>query len=100
MINFLKKYVDEETIMNFLGTHSKETVKLFAAYKSEVIKIIEHMKKINIHDETIKTILVDRPDVFIMEYEEFVNRLSKVNIPIFANDLNNDPIVVIEELFK
>ena len=97
MINYLKEYVDEDTIIEMLERYDPAFISQFEIYKEDTIKIIEFMKQAGI--TVIEGLLIYMPSVFMMNYDEFINKVSKLDLPELVKNVNND-YVAMDDIFE
>lgn len=99
MVDFLKKYLDEKAIAKMLSLNEESLINSFSMYEDEACKIIEYLKTINVNNNTIENLIIYMPFTFMMEYEKFVKKISRFNIPEFVKLLNND-FVIMDRIFQ
>lgn len=97
MIDFLKEIgIDENTILEIENNNPKSSIIDLSCNNINCLKIVLYLKEIGISN--IENLLINKIDLFKMNYQELVKRFSKFNIPVFV-DLINDDIEVIENIY-
>lgn len=97
MIDYLKEYVEEDTILEMLERYDQAFINQFAIYKSDTLKILEFMKQAGI--TVIDELLIHMPQVFMMFYDNFIIKISKFNLQEFVQHVNAD-FVVMDNIFE
>jgi len=88
--------ISQTTIDKIIDNNSESLILDVSCNGQECIKIIEYMKELGI--KCIDDLLVSYLSLFLMDYDEFVKKISKLNIPYFVDCLNND-ICTIEFIY-
>ena len=89
MIDFLSLLdISNKTIDTILENNTQSKICDLSCNAQECIKIIEYMRQIGF--KCIDDLLINYLNVFIMDYDEFVKKISKLNIPYFVECVNND----------
>ena len=78
MIDFLKDAnITDDTIIEIMKNNNEDA-----------IQIINYMRGIGITN--IDELLIYRIDIFFITFEQFIKRLSKFNVPILVNLINDN----------
>ena len=89
MIDFLKNVgISDDTLIEMLKNNNETAIFDLSCYEEDAINIINYIKNIGINN--IDELLVYRMDIFFLTFEQFVKRLSKFNIPVLVNLINED----------
>lgn len=91
MIDFLKEYgISENTINNIKENNSESTLFDLTCNKDNCIRILNYMRELGINISNVDNILIYRIDIFFLDFEEFVKKIAKCNIPILINLINDN----------
>ena len=97
MIDFLKTAGISEEVINTMYEMNEDNVLYnLSCIQDDCLKIIEYLKELGI--QNIDELLLYELNIFYLEYDEIVKKISKFNIPVFVNLINND-YVVIENIY-
>ena len=89
MIDFLKKAnINDEILIEIVKNNNSSVLSSLVINEDECLKIIEYMK--NIGFTCIDDLLINRIDLFLSSINKFIKKLSKFNIPVFVELVNND----------
>jgi hypothetical protein len=89
MIDFLKNVgISDDTLIEMLKNNNETAIFDLSCNEEDAINIINYIKNIGINN--IDELLVYRMDIFFLTFEQFVKRLSKFNIPVLVNLINED----------
>lgn len=89
--------ISQEVIDKVIANNPESLVFDVSCNGQECIKIIEYMKELGI--KCIDELLINYLNVFLMDFEDFLKKISKLNIPYFVECLNND-ICTIEFIYE
>ena len=89
MIDFLKKAnINDEILIEIVKNNNSSVLSSLVINEDECLKIIEYMKDIGF--TCIDDLLINRIDLFLSSINKFIKKLSKFNIPVFVELVNND----------
>ncbi len=89
MIDFLKNVgISDDTLIEMLKNNNETAIFDLSCNEEDAINIINYIKNIGINN--IDELLVYRMDIFFLTFEQLVKRLSKFNIPVLVNLINED----------
>ena len=89
MIDLLKKYgISEETIAEILKNNDETLLYSLSCNIKNIERIIPYMESIGI--KNIDNILIYKAEIFTLSFSEFIKKLSKFNIPVIVELINND----------
>ena len=89
MIDFLKNVgISDDTLIEMLKNNNETAIFDLSCNEEDAINIINYIKNIGINN--MDELLVYRMDIFFLTFEQFVKRLSKFNIPVLVNLINED----------
>lgn len=89
MINFLKEAnISDEVIIEILKNNNEGSIFNLSCNEDDAIKIINYMREIGITN--IDNLLIYRIDIFILIFKQFIKRISRFNIPVLVNLINED----------
>ena len=89
MIDFLKDAnITDDTIIEIMKNNNEASLFNLSCNDEDAIQIINYMRGIGItnNDE----LLIYRIDIFFITFEQFIKRLSKFNVPILVNLINDN----------
>ena len=94
MIDFLKNVgISDDTLIEMLKNNNETAIFDLSCNEEDAINIINYIKNIGINN--IDELLVYRMDIFFLTFEQFVKRLSKFNIPVLVNLINEDYTILL-----
>lgn len=97
MMDFLtERNISKETINDIISNNSASLVFDVSCNSQECLKIIECMERLGI--KCIDNLLISYLNVFLMDYEDFIKKIAKLNVAHFVECLNND-ICAIEFIY-
>ena len=97
MIDFLKEVgISKRTIKEIESNNTNSSLFDLSCNNINCLKIVLYLKEIGILN--IDNLLINKIDLFKMDYQELVKKFSKFNIPVFIS-LVNDDIEVIENIY-
>lgn len=89
MINFLKDAnITDDTIIEIMKNNNEASLFNLSCNDEDAIQIINYMRGIGITN--IDELLIYRIDIFFITFEQFIKRLSKFNVPILVNLINDN----------
>lgn len=89
MIDFLKDAnITDDTIIEIMKNNNEASLFNLSCNDEDAIQIINYMRGIGITN--IDELLIYRIDIFFITFEQFIKRLSKFNVPILVNLINNN----------
>ena len=89
MLDFLTlSNISNKTIDAILKNNTQSKIGDLSFNDKDCIKIIEYMRQIGF--KCIDDLLINYLNVFIMDYDDFVKKISKLNIPYFVQCVNDD----------
>jgi len=98
MVDFLKKAnISDEVISKMKEEYSDSTLFDLSCNEDDCLKIINYLKELGINN--IDDLLLYEIEVFKLKFNDLVKKLSKFNIPLFVNIINEE-YVSIENLFR
>ena len=98
MVDFLKKAnISDEVISKMKEEYSDSTLFDLSCNEDDCLKIINYLKELGISN--IDDLLLYEIEVFKLKFNDLVKKLSKFNIPLFVNIINEE-YVSIENLFR
>ena len=93
MIDFLKKVgFDDDNIKDIISRNNESSLFDLSCDEENCLRIVTYMKDIGI--DNVVDIMIYKIDVFFMDFEEFVKRMGKFNIPVVVDLINSDYSVV------
>ena len=89
MIDFLKDAnITDDTIIEIMKNNNEASLFNLSCNDENAIQIINYMRGIGITN--IDELLIYRIDIFFITFEQFIKRLSKFNVPILVNLINDN----------
>ena len=89
MIDFLKDAnITDDTIIEIMKNNNEASLFNLSCNDEDAIQIINYMRGIGITN--IDELLIYRIDIFFITFEQFIKRLSKFNVPILVNLINDN----------
>lgn len=89
MIDFLKDVsINDNTIIEMMKNNNEASLFDLSCNDEDVIQIINYMRGIGITN--IDELLIYRIDIFFLTFEQFIKRLSKFNVPVLVNLINEN----------
>ena len=89
MIDFLKDAnITDDTIIEIMKNNNEASLFNLYCNDEDAIQIINYMRGIGITN--IDELLIYRIDIFFITFEQFIKRLSKFNVPILVNLINDN----------
>lgn len=89
MIDFLKKVnISDAVLIDMIKNNNEAILFDLSCNEDDAIEIINYMRNIGITN--IDELLIYRVDIFVLTFEQFIKRLSKFNIPVLINLINDD----------
>ena len=89
MIDFLKDAnITDDTIIEIMKNNNEASLFNLSCNDEDAIQIINYMRGIGITN--IDELLIYRIDTFFITFEQFIKRLSKFNVPILVNLINDN----------
>ena len=89
MIDFLKDAnFTDDTIIEIMKNNNEASLFNLSCNDEDAIQIINYMRGIGITN--IDELLIYRIDIFFITFEQFIKRLSKFNVPILVNLINDN----------
>mgnify|MGYP001660048502 FL=1 len=89
MIDFLKDAnITDDTIIEIMKNNNEASLFNLSCNDEDAIQIINYMRGIGITN--IDELLIYRIDIFFLTFEQFIKRLSKFNVPILVNLINDN----------
>ena len=98
MNNLLKLGISQDTIDKMIDSYNITIVNDLNVNYEKAFRILNGLKAIGIKDEVINQILINRIDLFTMDYNKFVNKLVKYDLKEVAEEINFD-IGAVEDIF-
>ena len=98
MNNLLKLGISQDTIDKMIDSYNITIVNDLNVNYEKAFRILNGLKAIEIKDEIINQILINRIDLFTMDYNKFVNKLVKYDLKEFDEEINFD-IGAVEDIF-
>lgn len=90
MDNLLKIGIEQETIDKMIEVNDIFLVEELDEKHLNTLKIINTLRELKIDKENIDLMLINYIDIFLMDYDSFVNKLKDVDLNDFSNMINND----------
>lgn len=90
MDNLLKIGIEQETIDKMIEVNDIFLVEELDEKHLDTLKIINTLRELKIDKENIDLMLINYIDIFLMDYDSFVNKLKDVDLNNFSNMINND----------
>lgn len=88
MIDFLKDVnISDNTLIEMIKNNGEATLFDLSCNEDDAKKIINYMREIGITN--VDELLIYKIDIFMLVFEQFVKRISRFNIPMLV-DLIND----------
>ena len=89
MIDFLKDAnITDNTIIEMMKNNNEASLFNLSCNDEDAIQIINYMRGIGITN--IDELLIYRIDIFFLTFEQFIKRLSKFNVPVLVNLINEN----------
>ena len=89
MIDFLKDAnITDDTIIEIMKNNNEASLFNLSCNDEDAIQIINYMRNIGVTN--IDELLIYRIDIFFITFEQFIKRLSKFNVPILVNLINDN----------
>ena len=89
MIDFLKEYeINDNIINNIKNNNSESTLFDLSCNKDNCIKLINYMKNIGIMN--IDELLIYEIDIFFIDYDKLLNKITNYNINEIVRLINTD----------
>lgn len=89
MIDFLKDAnITDDIIIEIMKNNNEASLFNLSCNDEDAIQIINYMRGIGITN--IDELLIYRIDIFFITFEQFIKRLSKFNVPILVNLINDN----------
>ncbi len=89
MIDFLKEYgIDDISINNIKNNNSESTLFDLSCNKDNCINLINYMKNIGIMN--IEELLTYEIDIFFVDYNKLLSKISNYNINEIVRLINSD----------
>lgn len=89
MIDFLKDVsINDNTIIEMMKNNNEASLFDLSCNDEDAIQIINYMRGIGITN--IDELLIYRIDIFFLTFEQFIKRLSKFNVPVLVNLINEN----------
>lgn len=89
MIDFLKDAnITDDTIIEIMKNNNEASLFNLSCNDEDAIQIINYIRGIGITN--IDELLIYRIDIFFITFEQFIKRLSKFNVPILVNLINDN----------
>ena len=89
MVDFLKKAnISDEVISKMKEEYSDSTLFDLSCNEDDCLKIINYLKELGINN--IDDLLLYEIEVFKLKFNDLVKKLSKFNIPLFVNIINEE----------
>ena len=89
MIDFLKDAnITDDTIIEIMKNNNEASLFNLSCNDEDAIQIINYMRGIGITN--IDELLIYRIDIFFITFEQFIKRLSKFNVPVLVNLINDN----------
>lgn len=89
MIDFLKDAnITDDTIIEIMKNNNEASLFNLSCNDEDAIQTINYMRGIGITN--IDELLIYRIDIFFITFEQFIKRLSKFNVPILVNLINDN----------
>ncbi len=87
-MNFLKVYVDEDTFSLIQENNNEMMIEDLEANRDNVIRVIDYLQEIGI--KVIGTLLVEKPDLFLLDVDEIKNHFANYDIKLIVRMINDD----------
>lgn len=89
MIDFLKDAnITDKTIIEMMKNNNEASLFNLSCNDEDAIQIINYMRGTGITN--IDELLIYRIDIFFLTFEQFIKRLSKFNVPVLVNLINEN----------
>ena len=89
MIDFLRKYgIPEEVLVEIARNNDETLLYNLSCNTKNIGRILPYMVSIGI--KNINNILIYKAEIFTLTFSEFIKKISKFNIPVFVETINND----------
>ncbi len=89
MIDFLKEIdISNNTISKIITENQESSLYNLSCNKDNCIKIILYMREIGI--KNIEELLIYETNYFKLTFTEFIKKISRFNIPLLVDGINND----------
>ena len=80
--------ISSYTINKIIENNTESRICDLSCNGQECLKIIEYMRQIGI--KCIDELLINYSDIFLWDYEDFVNKINKLNVPYLVQCVNVD----------
>ncbi len=87
-MNFLKVYVDEDAFSLIHENNNEMMLEDIEANRDNVIRVIDYLQEIGI--KVIGTLLVEKPDLFLLDVEEIKSHFANYDIKLIVRMINDD----------
>ena len=89
MIDFLTNYnISTKTIMEIIENNDETLIYNLSCNEKNIERIIQYMNSVGI--KNIDLLLVYHAEIFTLTFSEFIKKISKFNIPVLVEEINND----------